>query len=634
MNRKSSHRKSILYRFQYSLLITVLAVFAASFILFFSYAASLSNKRLKENVNLTLENTKERILKTLENIEATPDNLKETIFLSHLMPSEIAELSRHAVNVNPNIYGSAIAFEPDMFPAVGRYCEFYSWQERDTIHTEQIGNENHDYFLREWYTKTKETNADYWSNPYYDGVMMVTYSAPIHKDGKFVGVFSADISLEWINKLANSVKPYAKSTMLIVGRDGTFLANPEERLVIDATVFSYADSLHNGELRNIGQAMVDGLTGSAVATYKGEKSYIFYTPVPRLDWSIALIIPQKYVLAEFRTQRILLIIIAVFGLALVFLLTWRLIRKLRNPLKTFARLAKQISHGDFTVAIPEMVKGDEISELRDAFVNMESELLKYIDELKFTISEKEKTDSELRVAQGIQMTMVPTNFAAVGQLAPINLHAALKPAKMVGGDLYDFIVLNNKLYLIVGDVAGKGVPASLFMAITCGIFRAVVAHAHSAQQIVSIINKTLAYDNVSSMFVTLLVAVVDLESGHMQLCNAGHLPPIVSGNTAVFADVATNLPAGVFDDTVFVQNEVTLQPGTTVILYSDGITEATNLQDELFGATRLLALAGELKDEPVEKIVKTIVQQAGEFEQGREQSDDMTVLIFKWKPVR
>ena len=217
-----------------------------------------------------------------------------------------------------------------------------------------------------------------------------------------------------------------------------------------------------------------------------------------------------------------------------------------------------------------------MKQLHDSFEHMQQSLVAYIDELKDTTAKKERIESELRIAREIQMGMVPKIFPAFPEREDVDLYAKLIPAKEVDGDLYDFFIEDNKLYFIVGDVSGKGVPASLVMAVTCRLFRTVASHFQKPSEIVTSLNDTLAENNESNMFCTFFLGILDLQTGYMQYCNAGHNAPVVmraSGKTE-FMEVVPNLPLGLFEGFPYDGQECTLMKGDSLFLYTDGVTEA------------------------------------------------------------
>ena len=241
---------------------------------------------------------------------------------------------------------------------------------------------------------------------------------------------------------------------------------------------------------------------------------------------------------------------------------------------------------------------------------------------------KDKLDNELRISREIQMAMVPKTFPPFPERKDIDLAAAIVPAREVGGDLYDYYIRDDKLFFCIGDVSGKGVPAALVMAVTRSLFRTVSAHEKRPVHIVSSMNESMYEMNDSNMFVTLFCGVLNLNTGHLHYCNAGHNPPVVLADAVDTIPVTPNLPLGVMPDFAFQGQDCYIKEGTSLVLYTDGITEAENAGREQFGMHRLTEA---LKPESsVEENKKRVLDSVEDFVGEAERSDDITLLIFRY----
>lgn len=269
--------------------------------------------------------------------------------------------------------------------------------------------------------------------------------------------------------------------------------------------------------------------------------------------------------------------------------------------------------------------------LRRRIIQMRA-LREAYDQLEEVTIQKERIESELRIAHQIQMSTVPTDF----QLHPaLNIYGSMTPAKIVGGDLYDFFVRDGQLFFCIGDVSGKGVSAAMFMMMTTSLFRTCSSMESRPDGILSLINKNLCENNRKNMFVTLLVGVLDLASGLLRYSSAGHENPIIIGSEATFLPLARVFPAGIIDTTVYQTQEIVMEPQTTLLLYTDGLTEARNANRELLGRQRILAEANRAiqaaRTEPQE-VIDRMVHAVSDFAGDTEQSDDLTLLAFSLKP--
>ena len=251
------------------------------------------------------------------------------------------------------------------------------------------------------------------------------------------------------------------------------------------------------------------------------------------------------------------------------------------------------------------------------------------DQLEETTTAKERIESELRIARNIQMSMVPSEFPSCDD---IDLFASMTPAREVGGDLYDFLLLDNKeLYFCVGDVSGKGVPASLFMAQTIRLFRALAKLQAKPADIARYMNRELSESNDSSMFVTMFIGHLQLPTGHLDFCNCGHNPPVLAAGSskAHFIDMVPNTPIGLMPGLTFEGEQIDSIKGQALFVYTDGLNEAEDRQQQQFGNDRLLGILQRDDYQSSRHIIDTLAEAIEAFRNGAEPNDDLTMLCLK-----
>ena len=259
------------------------------------------------------------------------------------------------------------------------------------------------------------------------------------------------------------------------------------------------------------------------------------------------------------------------------------------------------------------------------------------NQLEETTTAKERIESELRIAREIQMGMVPHVFNAFPEQLGIDLYASMTPAKEVGGDLYDFFLRDKKLYICVGDVSGKGVPASMTMAVAVNLFRSLAKEGLTPAHIATRINDTLSTDNENSIFVTMFIAEIDVETGCMNFCNAGHNPPVIVNNQlkpddpnrSYFINMESNAPVGLWPELEYIGESIDNIKGNMLLIYTDGLTEAENDLQEQHGEERLLELVRKDKLVSAESTVNMILSDVATHVGGAGQSDDLTILCLK-----
>ena len=257
-----------------------------------------------------------------------------------------------------------------------------------------------------------------------------------------------------------------------------------------------------------------------------------------------------------------------------------------------------------------------------------------MEQLQATTAQKASIESELKIAHDIQMSMLPKTFPPFPERQDIDVFGKLTPARAVGGDLFDFYIRDEKLLFCIGDVSGKGVPASLLMAVTRSLFRNISSYTSEPNQIVIALNSVMAEDNETSMFVTLFVGVLDLASHELRYCNAGHDAPLLIGHDVRPLPCDANLPVGVMSGWEFTQQTTTIAPGTIIFLFTDGLNEAENADHDQFGDNRILSVAHAIAAEGCcrpDEVIDRMGAYVHNFVADAEQSDDLTMLAVQLK---
>ena len=313
------------------------------------------------------------------------------------------------------------------------------------------------------------------------------------------------------------------------------------------------------------------------------------------------------------------------GCLVIFFFTTRSIRRATKPLGFLSESAQEVAKGNFDAPLPTFKHNDEVAQLRDSFGIMQQSLKEYLEEQKALSAAKAAMMSELNVAHTIQMSMIPKTFPAFPDRKDLDLYASLTPAKAVGGDLYDFFIRDDNLYFCIGDVSGKGVPASLVMAVSRTLFRNIAAHTDKPSHIVETMNVNICDGNEQCMFVTLFVGVLDLQTGRLRYSNAGHDAPYVQDE---HLPCDSNLPVGITPDLKYSEQETMIAPGKILFLYTDGLTEAENSSQNLFGMQRINEVIATFEGSPQE-LIETMTAAVHQFVGDTEQSDDLTMLAFR-----
>ena len=252
------------------------------------------------------------------------------------------------------------------------------------------------------------------------------------------------------------------------------------------------------------------------------------------------------------------------------------------------------------------------------------------EQLEKTTAAKERIESELRIAREIQMSMVPHEFP---ERPDLDIYASMIPAKEVGGDLYDYLLEDDILYFCLGDVSGKGVPASLFMAQTIRLFRALAKQHQMPAYIATRLNEELTEKNDNGMFVTMFIGQLNLITGLFHFCNAGHNPPVIGGDEhqGSFLEMESNAPIGLWPEIDFIGEEIETIKDRPLFIYSDGLNEAENSKQEQFGDDHILDILRHTKFKDARHVVELMEAEVKRHRADAESSDDMTIMCLKAK---
>ena len=617
------------------------AIFIAALGFLFYQSREAVRQEAISHATQILDNTALRAESILNRVEVASDNSKWLIQRHPDQPDSIMVYSRSILMNNPDFYNCSIAFEPYHFKEYGRYFSAYTKHVGDSIRTVHGGSDHYQYFYMDWYLMSQLLGHPCWTEPYLDydlptntNEMVTSYSQTLtDKQGKVIGVVNISLSLSWLSQTISAMKPYPNSYSIMIGRGGTYFVHPDTTKISRETIFTQTIETPDTALTSLGYAMQSGEEGMKHMIIDGKESYVFYKPLGQTGCSMAIVCPESDIFSGFDRLRRTIIAIVAVGLLLMLFFFIRIITRELKPLRQLADDAETIASGQFDVELPDFKRTDEIGQLSHSFGNMQQSLVKYIEELKDTTAQKASIESDLRIASDIQMGMLPENFPTKADRDDVQLYATLTPAKEVGGDLFDFYFRDEKLFFCIGDVSGKGVPASLFMAVTRSTFRTVSAQESMPDRIVTTMNKTIADMNKTHMFVTLFVGVLDLPTGRLYYCNAGHNAPLLVSADINELPCDSNIPVGFMPRWKYSLQETKLSTGTTIFLFTDGLTEAMNINKDQFQMERVNeVVAHTLANQQQEprQLISQMAEAVHQFVGDAEQSDDLTMMAIKY----
>ncbi len=613
-------------------------IFACIAVVFSSYSRHREEKQaveytaaLQQTVILKIDNELAEVETALQLAAGQVEDF------AHI-PDSMSGISRHIVENKNLLKGVGVAFRPNYYPSKGRLFFDYIYRENDNRLTERLllDSDSADYTKRKWFQRAMRSKSGFWTDPYidYDNKtdFMTSYVLPcFDSHGRIYAVLLADVSLTDLTVDLNEVRTYEKSYSFIITNKGQYVAHPDKKLILKSTIFEHAQNIGNHDLAAVGNKMTSAESGTLEMDLDGNHDLLCYAPMKRTGWSVCSVIPYVAVMHELGSATFSIIVILVIGLALLSICIQLLVRYISQPIKDLTDASYIIAKGNFAAPLPNVETKDDIRKLHDAFAHMQQSLSRYIHEVETTTRAKERIQSELAIARNIQMGLVPKKFSPFEECADLELFASLLPAKEVGGDFYDFFIRDGKLIFAIGDVSGKGVPAALVMAITRTLFRVISKTEDSPAKIVGQLNNAVTENNDTNMFITMYAGCLDLDTGELIFCNAGHNAPLIIGNNGDVRSqqVECNLPLGVVPYFDYVNQTAILPKGSAMLLYTDGLTEAENANKELFGDERTMVAAKECAGQKAEDIIKGITDRLASFVGKAEQSDDLTMMCFR-----
>ena len=533
-------------------------------------------------MELTLES--EIVLHTLEEAELSMYENEWSVQQSLAHPDSLFGAAVRMIQSNSSVAGACIAVLPDYYPSKGRLFEPYAHKEEGRILVDQIAGPDHDYTLGPDFKRALREESEFWSDPYAYGTdpvqQLTTYTYPIRdRAGRLAAICGMDIDLTWLSDTLN-VRPYYPSSFgFMLTRNGRLVAGPREQRVSPRTVEYVASLVMDPTVdRTVrGRHRVSCIEFRDPVT--GERAYLDYRALPRdPGWIIAEVSYRDEVLAPVRRMMWRILLMALAGFAFLLVIIHR-----------FARNGKRLWEADMKEA---------------------------------------RIGSELRIARRIQEEMLPK---ASLDRSDLTARGSLTPAKEVGGDLFDYYIREEKLFFCIGDVCGKGVPAAMVMAVTHSILRMLSEQEVAPARIVAELNREACRNNASGTFVTLFLGVLDLSTGRLRYCNAGHDRPVLVGDSVEELPALANVPVGVFDDVTYQEQEAMVAPGSLLFLYTDGVTESMDAGRRQFGRERLLAALAASPRKP-EALIRAVGADIRAFAGEAEQSDDLTMLAVHYHP--
>lgn len=507
-------------------------------------------------------------------------------------PEKMFDHMERIVHLSDNIACCYLIFEPYYYPSKGRlFIPCARRNSKGSVRVSCIDSTYHSYFSDVWFQEQIKKDRQDWTKPYYESPLFAgneeprvlkTFTVPIHnREGRPVALLCSDLSLgDMRNGIIKELEEVHEqdekgcnrhSYHISFSYDGVYLNHPDKQRIVNKNFVEEVKETPDTLDDHVLAGMMQNPEGSAMVKIDGVPSWIYYQNIKPRRMISAIVVPEEVIFHNGRRLNIIILLTMIGGLLAIYLFCRRQIKNIADP---FA-------------------------------------------------AQKAAVDRELTIAHDIQKALLPKPFS------DSNLYATQTPARDVGGDLYDYFVHEGRLVFCIADVSGKGVPAALLMAVMRAMFRSEAHRVDSAAEVVETMNRNLSEEYNGGDFVTMFVGILDLTTGHLDYCNAGHEAPLIAGQPL---DVKRNLPVGSLSDWSYEGQQTQLKPGDMLFLYTDGLSEAKNSAEELLGRKRVQQIVSEHATDTAQQLIELMEAEVRHHAGDAEQNDDITMLAIKWQP--
>ena len=551
-------------------------------------------------------------------------------------------------NVEP-MFASAMSVDGDIITTIYLGTESGVMISYDKYSDSGESQGNYNFFESSWYTQAKEAETLIFTDTYLDGYgrgETISCAAPFYDAAdNFAGVVSMDVLISDINDSVIAMDHVNGAYAFLLDTNGKVIAAPE---AFRDTVGNNIVTDDKARLHGIADQILSGKSGIAAT----DQAYYAYAPIEGIDWILGVYFPTSVITEKtdditavisentsntaqsIQNSILLAITIFVAGFIIIVIGVYFISKvfadRVVQPLLFLQKDVQMISEGNLEHRA-KIIQDDEIGELANAFNNMSASLQEYIKNLSSVMAEKERIGAELNVATQIQADMLPSIFPAFPEREEFDIYATMQPAKEVGGDFYDFFLIDeDHLAVVIADVSGKGVPAALFMVIAKTLLKNRAQMGDSPAKVLEVVNNQLCENNKAEMFVTVWFGVMQISTGKIVAANAGHEKPIIrkaDGEFEIFKDKHGFVMGGM-EGMKYKEYELEIEKGGCLFVYTDGVPEATSSDSELFGMERLVQVLNEEKDAPLPDILKSVKGSIDKFVKDAPQFDDITMLAL------
>jgi phosphoserine phosphatase RsbU/P len=623
-------KQSIAYRLSFYISTAIIALFLVFIFIVFKYSRELMRENVEKNA-ISLSTT---VISKIRGYVVTTQEIGNNTALQipyYAQNSDIDIFLKGVISRYPFIRSINVklikGFSPD------NQIEFSVFREdSEIVEDNHIESTAKDSLIR--------TRATGWTEPFRSQIqnqVVSTYYTPIiikteMTDSLNVGYVTIDLSLSYLNDEINRIKIGDHGFAFLVSSQGTYITHPREDWILSQNIKNLSETVYKGDKRIFTDLIKNSLSGNFIAypsILNHQKSWVHIAPVPENRWILIFVMPFSELYYDLRIMMVKMILISLTGVVIIFFVITYISKKLMNPL---AQITSEIH--EFSTAGRTKSFRNEVEILENSFNQIQIWYDKFKHEQEASRQNSKKIKQELEQASEIIKNIIPAEVPDFPGKDEIEICSAYKPANIIGGDLYDyFLVDENHLLLAIGDVSGKGISAALFMGVAHTLLRSN-ASGKSAKDIVKEMNKELFYKNHNQYFLTLFVAVLDLKTGQLNYCNAAHTTSMILKEDGSIVELGEThgLPLGLYKNREYEGSISKLSLNDMLILYTDGINETIDSEGLLFGENRLKEELQKHKGKLASEVINYLEESLREFRKEAKQIDDYSIVVLKYLP--
>jgi len=614
--------------------ITTIAILTITAIVFINY--HFSNKILVQKIEEGAVNQSNLVISRIARITVGTEEIARNVAFQipyYYKNNDVYLFLNQVLKSNPVISDIRVA----LFDEENRHFQNFSTRAKESNDFSVQDSIEINRFLSQLKLGNIKHGQGEWSAPFYSSgdspQLLVTFRGPIYnpENQQYLGVVSCDVSMDVMRKMLSQIKIGERGYAFLIDHSKNFITHPKKEWVLKRNIDSISVKTFGERSADLEGKISQGKSGvvEGVSEYLGnQKAWYYFAPLSNSGWYAVIVFPENELFQDINSIFHIIIIVSVIGVILLFIINLLIFRKMLDPLIRVTYAIKS-----FTSAPGKDKKSnDEIKMLAESLEDWQTKYGLLIKDQSKTAKEKLKFEKDLKTAQEIQQNIVPVGNPDFLEYPEIDLYAILKPAEIIGGDLYDyFFISKNHLLIAIGDVSGKGIPASLFMAIASTLIK-TNAKILSSKDIVSKVNKELCERNSNQYFVTLFLGILDVRYGILDYCNAAHNFPYIlrKDGSLVSLSKSHGLPLGIYNDKSYKNSTIELHYGDTIVLYTDGVINSRDSSNQLYGTDKLEINIKNLVDLNAEEVVKRLDDSIHVFEGGGKQADDISLMALRY----